>query len=167
MAYRRRGYSRRRAGRDKYSVEQTGFSTTLPTETTNGLHQTAILIVAPDATQGMRKVKHLNVSLTWRNDANNEDTSELFWALVFVPQGYSPNPMYSVSGSVSGSLYEPNQFVMNCGIVDPSAGPIRFRSPISRNLNSGDAIYLIVGTSSTTIQTQGVLGVVRYAVTLQ
>ena len=33
--------------------------------------------------------------------------------------------------SNSGSMYEPNQFVMNCGVVDPSAGPIRMSSPIS------------------------------------
>ena len=39
-------------------------------------------------------------------------------------------------------MYEPNQFVMNCGVVDPSAGPIRFTSPVSRNLNDGDSIYL-------------------------
>ena len=36
-------------------------------------------------------------------------------------------------------MYEPNQFVMNCGVVDPSAGPIRFTSPVSRNLNDGDS----------------------------
>ena len=41
-------------------------------------------------------------------------------------------------------MYEPNQYVMNCGIVDPTAGPIRFSSPISRNLNNGDAIVLLV-----------------------
>ena len=33
---------------------------------------------------------------------------------------------------------------MNCGTVDPTAGPIRFSSPISRNLNNGDAIVLLV-----------------------
>ena len=39
-----------------------------------------------------------------------------------------------------GSMYEPNQFVMNCGVIDPTAGPIRIYSPISRNLNDGDKI---------------------------
>ena len=27
---------------------------------------------------------------------------------------------------------------MNCGVIDPTAGPIRIYSPISRNLNDGD-----------------------------
>ena len=39
-------------------------------------------------------------------------------------------------------MYEPNQFVMNCGVIDPTAGPIRIYSPISRNLNDGDKISL-------------------------
>ena len=29
---------------------------------------------------------------------------------------------------------------MNCGVIDPTAGPIRIYSPISRNLNDGDKI---------------------------
>ena len=41
-------------------------------------------------------------------------------------------------------MYEPNQFVMNCGITDTNAGPIRYYSPLARNLNDGDAIYLVV-----------------------
>nr|QIR82160.1 capsid protein [unidentified] len=165
MAYRRRSFRRSGGQRDKYSVEQTGFQLTLPTTLTNGLYQQAVQVVAPDSAQGMRKVKHLTVNLTLRN-ANNE--IELFWALVFVPQGYTPNAMYSVTGSVSGSLYEPNQFVMNCGIVDPDAGPIRFRSPISRNLNSGDSIYLIVGATDLFGASAPIInGIVRYAITLQ
>ena len=46
---------------------------------------------------------------------------------------------------------------MNCGIVDPTAGPIRFSSPVSRNLNNGD---------KTSTNTMGVDGTVRYAITL-
>nr|QIR82154.1 capsid protein [unidentified] len=169
MAYRRRQYRRSSGQRDKYSVEQTGFSVAFPEEATNGLYQSAVQVVAPDTTQGMRKVKHLTVNLTYNNGAGTEDAAELFWTLVFVPQGYTPNAMYSTTGTVSGSLYEPNQFVMNAGIVDPSAGPIRFRSPVSRNLNSGDSIYLIIGTTSRnpSAPTAGCFGVVRYAVTLQ
>ena len=61
-------------------------------------------------------------------------------------------------------MYEPNQFVMNCGIVDPTAGPIRFSSPVSRNLNNGDSIALLLRQTST--NTMGVDGTVRYAITL-
>ena len=66
----------------------------------------------------------------------------------------------------TGGMYEPNQFVMNCGVVDPSAGPIRFSSPVARNLNDGDSIYLLVrNTNNTTAVTYN--AVVRYAITLQ
>jgi len=53
---------------------------------------------------------------------------------------------------------------MNSGLVDPNAGPVRFSSRISRNLNSGDRIYLVVELQPANI---AVKGVVRYAVTLQ
>ena len=53
---------------------------------------------------------------------------------------------------------------MNCGIVDPTAGPIRFSSPVSRNLNNGDSIALLLRQTST--NTMGVDGTVRYAITL-
>ena len=33
---------------------------------------------------------------------------------------------------------------MNCGVIDPTAGPIRIYSPISRNLNDGDKISLLI-----------------------
>ena len=62
-------------------------------------------------------------------------------------------------------MYEPNQFVMNCGVFDFSGGPLRITSPVSRNLNSGDSIALIMsnpGSAATTISY-----VVKYAVTLQ
>ena len=79
------------------------------------------------------------------------------------------------SGTVPGNInvvyrcfgmYEPNQFVMNCGVVDPSAGPIRFTSPVSRNLNDGDSIYMLIRNTNTTASVVYTC-VVRYAITLQ
>ena len=62
-------------------------------------------------------------------------------------------------------MYEPNQFVMNCGVIDPTAGPIRIYSPISRNLNDGDKIspssVLLFDGAATIISL-----CVRYAITL-
>ena len=69
-----------------------------------------------------------------------------------------------MNGNPGASFYEPNQFVMAAGCNDPEAGPIRVRSPISRNLNSGDSIWLVVGTNQP--QTS-VRGLVNYAITLQ
>ncbi len=161
-------YARRSSfssNRDKYSKENIGFSVTLQSPSVNGLHQSAVPIVPSTTIQGMRKVKHIRVSLTQGID---HDTTEIYWAIVYVPQGMTPNPLFSTSGSATGSLYEPNQFVMNCGIVDPTAGPIRFSSPLSRNLNSGDSIYLIVGSNPAQPTTSNIIvGVASYAITLQ
>ena len=59
--------------------------------------------------------------------------------LVYVPQGTTAGSIQLATTAALSDMYEPNQYVMNCGIVDPTAGPIRFSSPISRNLNNGDA----------------------------
>ena len=64
----------------------------------------------------------------------------------------------------SSSMYEPNQFVMNCGVIDPTAGPIRIYSPISRNLNDGDKISLLIRPTLDGAATVSLC--VRYAITL-
>ena len=64
---------------------------------------------------------------------------------VYVPQGTTAGALnIATAGATPGSMYEPNQFVMNCGVIDPTAGPIRIYSPISRNLNDGDKISLLI-----------------------
>ena len=155
---RRYSRSRSRGGRDKYSVEHTRIAVTTAAELTNGLYQAAAGVVPATATQGMRKVKHVRISLS---PTDNGESTDITWALVFVPEGYNPNVL---DGNNGHSLYEPNQFVMAAGHVDPAAGPVRISSPISRNLNSGDQILLVVGT---TVAQKTVAGVVEYAVTLQ
>lgn len=153
--YKRKFYT----SRDKYSVEQHAFAQS--TDTSGNL---AVVVVPSSTLQGMRKVKHLTVSLATPDTSSQAgQITAIYWALVYVPAGTSPSPL----SIVGPDLYEPNQFVMNSGIVDPNAGPIRFHAPISRNLNSGDAIYLVcrgVYPSSATIQ---IYGMVRYAITLQ
>ena len=144
---------RKGSSRDKYSVEQRAVSFTTDAALVSGLSQQAVVVVPPTDLQGMRKVKHLTASLV-----SSSPTATFYWALVYVPQGTTPNPL-----STGGSLYEPNQFVMNCGIIDNDAGPMRISTPLSRNLNSGDAVYLVVGALSQT----NISMCVRYAITLQ
>ena len=86
----------------------------------------------------MRKVKHLTVSMS----PDTTDTLSFYWALVYVPRGLLQGHQHL--RALSASMYEPNQFVMNCGIMSSGAGPIRISSPLARNLNDGDAIYLLV-----------------------
>ena len=142
-----------RQNRDKYSVEQRAVTFSTDAQLVSGLSQQAVVVVPPTDLQGMRKVKHLTASLV-----SSTPAATFYWALVYVPQGTTPNPL-----STGANLYEPNQFVMNCGIIDNDAGPMRVYSSLSRNLNSGDAIYLVVGALAQT----NISMCVRYAITLQ
>ena len=163
----RTGYRRPLANRAKYSQETRAIE--MPSasfESANGLKQQAIAIVPDTNIQGMRKVKHIQVSLTY--NTYSDQAYPLYWAIVYVPEGFNLTSGGSTSPNwlqTGGSMYEPNQYVMNCGIVDPSAGPIRFNSPLSRNLNSGDKIYLVIATSADATPAP-VLGVVKYAITM-
>ena len=116
-------------------------------------------LVPATTLEGMRKVKHLMVNMAPVPD----NAGPIYWAIVYVPQGTTPGVL-NIDSTAVADMYEPNQFVMNCGIVDPTAGPIRFSSPVSRNLNNGDSIALLLRQTST--NTMGVDGTVRYAITL-
>jgi len=163
--YKKRVY--KRASPNKYSVEQKLFTTTLATLSGQS-RQAAIQVVPPSGTEGMRKVKHVTSSVMLLDDTVTDRGSAVFWALVYVPEGYTVNGLNISSASAApSSVYEPSQFVMSCGVSDPTAGPIRVSSRVSRNLNQGDSIYLVVGmyvTNSTVTPT--VQGMVRYAITL-
>jgi len=153
----RRPYKRARYGkRDKYSVQQKAVEIA-----TGSNDQTAKAEIVPGSdVEGMRKIKHLTVSV-----ASEQDQGSFYWALVYVPQGTVPGNI-NVGATGASGMYEPNQFVMNCGVIDPSAGPIRFTSPVSRNLNDGDSIYLLIRNTNNTLAVTYNC-VVRYAITLQ
>lgn len=137
-------------------MEQRPLNFTLASNTT-----TTIQVVAPALTAGMRKVKNITVNLV-PSLLSGDATTEIFWALVYVPEGTQPGVLNTTASAVS--LYEPNQFVMNCGICDPNAGPIRFFTPLARNLNSGDSIYLLVTTHSSFTDPPHIIGTVRFAI---
>ena len=158
MAYRRSRSNYSRANRDKYSVEQTGISLAVGNTQLNQLYQTSQQIIPQSDIQGMRKVKHLTLSMT------SDQTTPMYWALVFVPEGYTVNSLFATTGQLNGPVYNPNQFVMGTGIIDPDAGPIRISSPLSRNLNSGDSIWIVIGTI---VANTSFRGICRYAITLQ
>lgn len=153
MPYRRRFY-RSRSNPDKYSVE------TSAGQVTAGENGDANVIVVPAADlQGMRKVKHVTVQIA-NAGAPSAASNVLYWALVYVPEGYQPNTL-NITGT---GLYEPNQFIMAAGVYDFDAGPCRITSPISRNLNGGDRILLVVKAQASGYVYQYI---VRYAITLQ
>ena len=157
--------------REKYSIEQTVIITrdvsnwdSVPgvegeTQTSKQFSQ---VIVKNTELQGMRKVKHL--TLTICNNNSSLDALPILYAIVYVPEGYSPKDInVPISGNPM-SLYEPNQFVMSCGALDFNAGPLRIKSPLARNLNSGDSIYLILASNKS--EASGFTINVKYAITL-
>lgn len=136
--------------KDKYSVEHKTMSVQIPA-TPAQLDQ---VIIPATATEGMRKVKHLIVQ-----GASSDTTVQgIYWALVYVPDGYAANVM-----NLNGSMYEPNQNVLCAGIWDPTAGNLRVTSPTSRNLNSGDSIHLLLKVDANVQVGCGVF--VQYAIT--
>ena len=78
---------------------------------------------------------------------SSSGVSEIYWALVYCPQGETVKSLFATSGDTDGSLYEPNQYVISAGISDASAGPIRIRSRMRRKLQSGDFISLVIGST--------------------
>lgn len=171
----RKYYRRRYVNRDKYSVEQTAIrSNNLnlwthvepSSEFTGDSSQWSCVVVPSTTLQGTRKVKHLTFSIA-NTSSLNEDIS-IMYALVYVPQGTPCNSINFPSVNSAVNLYEPNQFVMSQGVLDFSAGPARIRCPLSRNLNSGDAIYLVLATAYNSQHPSPTFLVsVRYAITLQ
>ena len=151
----RRSVSRKGYKRARYSVENVGVNITTPEETTNRLHQAGTTIIPPTDVEGVRTVKHLTLSLS--TSSTGTGNADVWWAIVFVPEGYNANPMFQGSTNLQGSIYEPNQFVMGCGYIDPEAGPIRITSRVARNLQSGDSVALVIGSRLAVVNYTGVL----------
>lgn len=167
----RRYYRRRSGNRDKYSIESTILYTpsgsqwtdvpAVSGETQVSKQFSAVVVPSIDA-QGMRKVKHLTMTFS------SEQDTRCLYALVFVPSGYEVNAIRNPILGSPGSLYEPNQFVISSGVLDFSGGPLRVSTPLSRNLNSGDAIYLVFSSGAFQgLDSMQITANVRYAITLQ
>lgn len=149
MVRRFRRYHRRSSG---YSVEHTivrppiagSLWVDVPAsdETETASQQFSVPIIPPTQTEGRRKVKHLTLSFS------SNFTGPLVYAIVFVPQGYEPQALHIPSPQYALNMYDANQYVMSSGILDFEAGPMRIRSSISRNLDSGDTIYLMLAKVS-------------------
>ena len=166
-----RRYRRRNFGnKDKYSIEHT-IIRTAPTDqwtqitgegSVNTSFQTYHTVVSGADFEGMRKVKHITITAS-----NGSPTqSPLYYVVAYVPQGYAPQEIKMPIPGVSLSTYEANQFVMSCGWLDFDGGPLRIRTPLSRNLNSGDDIVLILASYSQSNSIYYIFDV-TYAITLQ
>lgn len=166
----RRRYYKRTGNRDKYSVEHTcvrtnptsQWSQVAATSASPTTYQSTYVLVTSTDMQGMRKVKHLTITAS--NAASS--LNPLYYAVVFVPSGYEPQDLVLPNSNGATDIYPANQYVMSCGWLDFDGGPLRIRSKLSRNLNSGDAIALILGSYSQNESAYYVFDV-TYAITLQ
>ena len=190
--------------RDRYSVEQSSVRFALtPVAVNNGAIVArsggdigiSFPVVPYTGAQGMRKVKHLTVTCTLASPALANATNNplpnipITWALVYFPQpggnlatAYAGFPgVGNQNQAVFQTLYEPNQHVISCGIAQVGS-PIRISTPLARNLNSNDQIYLTMlvqnagtyqdnleaqqaGSGATWLQNTILTALVRYAVT--
>ena len=136
-----------RGPKKSYSIERQIFTANLSSGGPSG----NTVVVPASTEQGKRKVK--NFSIQFVSDTVS-GINHVVWALVYVPEGYDPNALTYVSGS----LYEPNQNVIAAGILnDLTSATNRIFTPMSRNLNSGDRIYLLLSTSPSLAPTNPVI----------
>ena len=88
MPYYRRAAKRPRYGkRDKYSIQQKASVASI--------------------TEGMRKVKHLTCNLTQVVAGGSSAESNLFWALVYVPQGTKAGALNIAAGATQAACTNP------------------------------------------------------------
>lgn len=141
--YRPRNYPRRYARVTRTTTRYTG-ATKYTTETKAGTthiaadDQAELEIVPAAGVTGVRKVKHVTITL-----GTDTPASYCFYALVFVPEGTDPLNM-STQQAGGASIYEPNQHVIARGIMQFQSGNNRITTPLARNLNAGDRIYLLL-----------------------
>lgn len=131
------------------------------------LHQnktTGAIVVPADLANGVRCVKHLKITLTTpyigltdQGNINVGNSLTFYWALIYVPQGYDPQEI-NIPSQVDASvpLYDANQFIMASGVATITTQPATVRTPLSRNLNSGDTIQLVVYSLAAGVSTEDV-----------
>lgn len=171
MYRRRRSYRRRYYGRRiRYSNEtyaNTGLFTLNGAQPAAGLSPDlwpaqgwiydnmllfpSITVVPATDQFGVRKVKNFSINLSplIRIIDGQAGEFKLCWALVYVPENTGTSQLIP---NVNGSMYEPNQNVIACGVADPSQAN-RYYTKLARNLNSGDRIMFVCFATSPYIAT--------------
>lgn len=138
MAY-RRTFRRRYARRNKYNINSYIWNQ-IPAAAWTAIQQGSTIyystldVVPNSSVGGTRKVKRFQINMAL--PANIGQT--FFWALVYVPEGTAVT-----KPTVSGEGYQPTQYVLAQGLLAPQV-PVRYNTPIARNINQNDSVKLIV-----------------------
>ena len=149
--------------RSNWSHENQGFYLNYSEQQeANGLNQLGTVIVPSTTNQGTRTVG--NFTITVPSPWGSTNQNEVIWALIYVPQGTTANSLFSTTHTPTGSLYEPNQYVLASGISDSAAGPIRVHTRMQRKLHSGDFISLILGSTVAFTNNNRPQGLVSYSI---
>ena len=128
-----------RRPKKSYQIVRPGFNITVY-GTPTGAQRNWTTIVDPADVTGVRKVK--NFKITFNTSYGNAGSPPSFYfALVYVPKGYSPNEVFPQGVN---DLYSPANNVILCGFLDTSdPAQQTWFSPLSRNLNAGDGLALV------------------------
>lgn len=149
----------------KYSNETFAAISDVPSNvSTNPIPQYWITFTKASDVLGTRKVKHFLLTIS------SNSTVPLIWALVFVPEGTNPSSLQQGTNTVdnyllAAPLYNPNQNVIMSGITGgPNTQVERFKSNLSRNLNSGDKICLVLSSLAATYDAFTIDSTLNYAI---
>jgi len=114
--------------------------------------------------QGPRKAKNFTISLTCNDLAEANSAVAIGYVLVYVPYTRSPSTP-DWNGPVA--LYEPSNEMISCGLLNTENSPIRIKSSMSRILNSGDSIHLILTNLASIASGSGLQlhGLVEFSIT--
>lgn len=141
MARRRRVYRRSRPLKTaRYSNEtiQSAIDFYLSTADDFANPQFRIPLITSTDAQGMRKAKNFTLRICTNSGA------PLCWALVYTPQGTEPKELQFGDTNAVVPMYEPNQNVIISGFTKAGQAQESYHTRLARNLNSGDAIGLVI-----------------------
>lgn len=160
MMYRRRSYFRTPRGTYYRSVKPVKYSNetynaSFAYQWTSAANTTKSITMVPAVqTLGVRKVKNFTLSITqsptYDSSGTTAKSSNFIYAIVYCPEGMEPQQLNLGSLTAASSLYEPNQNVIASGVCSSDSGQLRLSNRMSRNLNSGDRIYLLFRPTTST-----------------
>lgn len=157
--YRRTGRYSRRLKTVKYSNETASWSGDINTNY-------AINMIAGTNIQGMRKCKNFELKIFASASSNIAPANvQYIYALVYVPQNTEPGLLTLGTAENSAALYQPDQNIIMSGCVNMNGTVTINRTRLARNLNSGDAIGLILKPIDLTAGTIKTTVTLNYAMT--
>lgn len=159
MSYRWRRRRNLRRQVNKYNIENFAntVSTAVATTTDKNIPYNTIrsIIIPPNLSAGVRKITNLRGSLT-----TDLSKGSALIAIVYLPEGFDPgnqnlvapakyndtsqtSPFSSLTVN-TGNCYVPSQNVLWFGQIRSSLQSINWRVPLSKNLNGGDQILMLI-----------------------